>query len=67
MNSNIIEIGFLEVKWYSFLLLLAFSIGFIIVMKQRDKVNLTKTEMLDMLFYLIIVSIFLIYEKKRTV
>ena len=57
MNSNIIEIGFLEVKWYSFLLLLAFSIGFIIVMKQRDKVNLTKTEMLDMLFYLIIVSI----------
>lgn len=57
MNSNIIEIGSLEVKWYSFLLLLAFSIGFIIVMKQRDKVNLTKTEMLDMLFYLIIVSI----------
>lgn len=57
MNPNIITIGSLEVKWYSFLLLLAFSIGFIIVMKQRDKVNLTKTEMLDMLFYLIIVSI----------
>ena len=62
MNSNIIEIGFLEVKWYSFLLLLAFSIGFIIVMKQRDKVNLTKTEMLDMLFYLIIISINKIFK-----
>lgn len=57
MNSNIIAIGNIEIKWYSFLLLIAFTIGFIIVMRQRYKVNLTKSEMLDMLFYLTIVAI----------
>ena len=57
MKSTIISVGIFEIRWYSFLILIAFLIGFFIVYNQRDKVNLDKNEITDMLFYLILISL----------
>lgn len=57
MSSTFITIGPLEIQWYSLLLLIAFTIGFIFVLKSRQKVNLSKNEMIDLIFYLIVVCI----------
>ena len=55
--STMFSIGNLEIKWYSFFLLVAFSLGFIIIYKNKDKLKLTSKEITDMLFYLVIVAI----------
>lgn len=57
MSSTFITIGSLEIKWYSILLLLAFTIGYLLVVKQSKKINLSKLELTDLLFYLIIVCL----------
>ena len=57
MDNTIIKIGIFEIRWYSFLILLAFMIGFFIIYKQKDKIGLSKKEISDMLFYLIIFSL----------
>lgn len=55
--STMFTVGNLEIKWYSFFLLVAFSLGFIIIYKNKDKLKLTNKEITDMLFYLVIVAI----------
>jgi len=55
--STIITIGNFQLKWYSFLLLISFLIGSLIVYFQRKKVNLSKNEVFDLLFYLILFAI----------
>ena len=55
--STMFSVGNLEIKWYSFFLLVAFSLGFIIIYKNKDKLKLTSKEITDMLFYLVIVAI----------
>lgn len=57
MSSTFIAIGPFQIQWYSLLLLVAFTIGFIFVLKSRRKVNLSKNEMVDLIFYLIVVCI----------
>lgn len=55
--SNIITIGNFELKWYSFLLLVAFTLGSFLIYVNRKKVNLEKNKIIDILFYLILFSI----------
>lgn len=57
MSSTFIAVGSLQIQWYSILLLIAFFIGFIIVFKSRKKIGLTKNEITDLMFYLVIVCI----------
>ena len=57
MSPTFIAIGSLQIQWYSILLLIAFLIGFIIVFKAREKIGLTKNEITDLMFYLVIVCI----------
>lgn len=55
--STMFSIGNIEIKWYSFFLLVSFSLGAFIIYLNRKKVNLSKNEIGDMLFNLVIISI----------
>lgn len=57
MKSTIVSIGMFEIRWYSLLILISFFIGFYIVYNNREKINLNKNEVIDMLFYLILISL----------
>ena len=55
--STMFSIGSIEIKWYSFFLLVAFTLGVFIIYLNRKKVKLSKKEILDLLFNLIIIAI----------
>lgn len=55
--STIITIGNFELKWYSFLLLVSFTLGSILIFIRSKKLNLNKNQILDLLFYLILFAI----------
>ena len=55
--STMFSIGNIEIKWYSFFLLVAFSLGAFIIYLNRKRINLSKTEIGDMLFNLVIIAI----------
>ena len=55
--STMFSIGNVEIKWYSFFLLVAFSLGSLIIYLNRKKIDLSKTEIGDMLFNLVIIAI----------
>ena len=57
MNPTILEIGQFQLKWYSVLILIAFIVGFFIVLiKSRNK-DIPKSYIYDIAFYLIIFCI----------
>lgn len=55
--STIITIGNFELKWYSFLLLIAFTLGSVLIYINSKKYNLDKNKIIDLIFYLILFSI----------
>lgn len=55
--STIITIGNFELKWYSFLLLIAFTLGSFLIYINSKKYNLDKNKIIDLIFYLILFSI----------
>ena len=57
MNSTLLDLGFIEIKWYSFLILVSMIIGYFLVWKEVKKKDISIDELNDLLFYLIIVSI----------
>ena len=56
--STMFSIGNIEIKWYSFFLLVSFSLGALIIYLNKKRINLSKTEIGDMLFNLVIIAIF---------
>ena len=57
MKSELLNLGFISIKWYSVLILLAFTIGYYLVINRCKKENLKVSLISDMCFYLVIVSI----------
>ena len=57
MNPIIFDFGFIQIRWYSLLILLAFIIGYFLVLKECKKKNIKLTIVSDMCFYLIIFSL----------
>ena len=57
MSSTLLDLGFFEIKWYSALILLAFIIGYGLVISRCKKKGLNTTKISDMCFYLVIVCI----------
>ena len=55
--STIITIGNFELKWYSFLLLIAFTLGSFLIYINSKKYNLDKNKIIDLIFYLILFSV----------
>ena len=52
--NPLIDLGFISIHWYSILLILAISIGGIIVYKESKKQGLSKDFVFDLLFYTVI-------------
>lgn len=57
MNPVIFKLGFIEIRWYSVLILLAFVIGYMLIINRCKKKNIPIETISDMCFYLIIVCI----------
>lgn len=57
MNSVLFDLGFIQIKWYSLFILLAFIIGSILVGFEAHKKGLDKDTIIDLFFYMVLVSI----------
>lgn len=57
MSPILIKLGSLEIRWYSVLILIAFVIGYLLVLKRGQKKGISKAHINDMAFYLVIVCI----------
>ena len=57
MNPILINLGFIEIRWYSVLILCAFVIGYFLVIERAKKKEISSLLISDMCFYLIIFCI----------
>lgn len=57
MNPVAISLGQLEIRWYAILILIAFLIGMYLVKKEAAKLNIDSSKIMDLCFYLVLVSI----------
>lgn len=57
MNPILINLGFMQIRWYSFLILIAFIIGYLLIIKQCSKKGIELSKITDLCFYLVIVCI----------
>ena len=57
MNPVLFELGFIEIRWYSVLILIAFTIGYLLVSNRCKKVGISSVFITDLCFYLIIFCI----------
>ena len=57
MNSTLLDLGFFEIKWYSFFIFIGIIIAFLLIIKEYKKKDSNKERLLDILFYGIIIGI----------
>ena len=57
MNPILIDFGFIQIRWYSILVLSAFVIGYFLVINRCKKRKISLTTVSDLCFYLVIVCI----------
>ena len=57
MNPIAISLGPLEIRWYALLILSAFLIGIYLIRKEAIRLGENTTQIMDLCFYLILVSI----------
>ena len=57
MDSVLFDLGFIQIRWYSFFILVAIIIGYILVSKETKKKDLPEEELNNIVFYTIIIGI----------
>ncbi|MDO4962932.1 MAG: prolipoprotein diacylglyceryl transferase [bacterium] len=57
MNPVIFSLGFIQIRWYAVLMLLAFVIGYLLIIKNSKNLKLPLSKITDMCFYLVIICI----------
>ena len=57
MNSVLFDLGFIQIKWYSFFILLGIIVGYIIVRKEAIKKRISEEDLTDIVFYGLIIGI----------
>lgn len=57
MNSTFLDLGFIEIKWYSIFILLAITTGSILMGIEAHKKGLSKDAIIDIIFYLVLCAI----------
>ena len=57
MNPIAISLGPLEIRWYAILILSGFVIGMYLIKKEAKRLDLEPNKIMDLCFYLILVSI----------
>ncbi len=57
MDSILFQFGWIQIRWYSFLILLAVIIASFIIQKEAKKKGMTQDNLLDIIFYVMIIGI----------
>ena len=57
MNPILIDLGFIQIRWYAVLILIAFTIGYYLVITRCRKKGISTSQISDMCFYLVFISI----------
>ena len=57
MDSILIDFGIIQIRWYSFLLLIAFIVGSVLVIKESKKKNIPEDYLYNLIFYGLIIGI----------
>ena len=57
MNSILIDLGFIQIRWYSILILIAIFTGGFFVYREARKKGLDKDELIDIMFYTLVIGI----------
>ena len=57
MSRVLIDLGFIQIYWYSFFIFLALSVGGTLVLKEAKKFNIDEDKLINMFFFLIPISI----------
>ena len=57
MNSVLFNLGFFEIKWYSFLILIAMFLAFFVISKEARKKGMKEDELINILFYGMVIGI----------
>ena len=57
MNSIMLDLGFFQIRWYSFFILIAIFFGGFLVYKEAVKKGIEKDQLIDIMFYTIIIGI----------
>ena len=57
MNPILIDLGFIQIRWYAVLILIAFSIGYYLVINRCKKKGVSTAQISDMCFYLVFIGI----------
>lgn len=57
MNSVLLNLGFIQIRWYSILVLTGFILGYFLVINRCKKKGISTSLISDMCFYLIIVCL----------
>lgn len=57
MDKTLLDFGFFEIKWYSFLLFLSMLTGCTLVYKEAKKKNINEEQMIDLIFYSLLFGI----------
>ena len=53
MNPIFINIGNIQIYWYSIILFIAFLLGALLALKEAEKYNISKDFMYNLFFYLV--------------
>ena len=51
MNPILLDLGFIEIRWYSVLMLVAFTIGYLLVSNKCKKEGISSVFITDLCFY----------------
>ena len=57
MNKVLLDLGFIEIRWYSFFILLAILVASFIIRKEAKKKNMDEEKLIDLIFYGLIFGI----------
>ena len=57
MNSTLLDLGFFEIKWYSFFIFVGIITACFIILKEYKKKDTNNEKMINILFYGIIIGI----------
>ena len=57
MSSIMLDLGFIQIRWYSFLMLVSILTGGFLIYKEALKKGIDKEELIDIMFYSILIGI----------
>ena len=57
MDNILIDLGFIKIYWYSFMILIGIVFGYIYSMREIKRIGIDKNDFENMIFYTIIIGL----------